>query len=215
MYMRDEDIAYEAAHHASGESVASVIAAYCPDDDIVTAADLPMDPNGLADRVWIVNPHDDDATQAAPAYNSVHVAVWDRTTDVLSACTVALPALSVTLSVLDPVDPPTPLPHDHSVRIALPPDIRRIEVPGATFSTAVPLGAAVYLIVRRELDAAVLRVDPYRSVPNAAYGLAMHHGLMVRWATGDPVTFQSASRPSEIVLISHPDAYLRIQPLLR
>lgn len=211
--MTDEEVSYEAAHQADWESMATLITTHRPRDGIVSPADLPMDAAQLADRVWIVHPGDDVGPEADSAGRSIHVALWDRTRDVLSACTVTLPAMSVTHTVQDPVSPPSAMPQAAAVRIAVRPDARRAGVADVVYSTDLPLGAAVHSIVQGELDAAVLQADPYRSIPNAAYGVAMHHGLIVRWADGAPVTFEGSRRAVGEVIVSRPDSYRRVQSL--
>lgn len=177
-----------------------------------------------AERVWIVDPLDGTYEYGQGRVDfAVHIALWQPAQQILSACTVDLPAQGLTRSVLDDVSAPAPLPTDRPIRIVAsrsrPPatlaqtvalladDLaeRGINEHGVEIMDVGSVGAKVNEILSGRADAYVHDTGFYEWDVAAPYGVAQHYGLIASHVDGSAVTFNHMPPYVTDLLVSHPD----------
>ena len=179
----DPDVLRKAGDRLSHEFLTAALAARRP-DDVVLSEEGADNPARLgARRVWIVDPLDGTREFGEPGRTdwAVHVALWERDPEDLTAGAVALPAQGMVLST---AEPPAPRPEDAAsgrIRIVVsrsrPPSFVR-NISGLINAELVPLGSAgakVAAVVCGEADAYV------------------HGGGFYEWDTAAPVAVARAA----------------------
>lgn len=170
-----------------------------------------------ADRVWIVDPLDGTSEygEAGRTDWAVHVALWERAANGLTAAAVALPARRTTLAT-DGRFPPLPAPA-RPPRIAVSRSRRPAflaEVAAIAGAVLTPIGSAgmkAMSILLGEADAYLHRgrMKEWDSAAPAAVAAAA--GLHVSRLDGSPLEFNTEDRLTLDLLICQPDL---AEPLL-
>ncbi len=147
-----------------------------------------------ADRVWILDPLDGtrEFSEEGRGDWAVHVALWERVADTLTAGAVALPARGMTLSAAD-IDPPKP--HDGPPRLVVsrtrPPAVA-LAVAEALAAELLPMGSAgakIAAVVLGEADAYVHGGGQYEWDSAAPVAVARAAGLFTSRLDGSPLRY--------------------------
>jgi 3'(2'), 5'-bisphosphate nucleotidase len=206
----------KAGDHNSNELLIAALAKLRPDDAVLSEESADDLARLDADRVWIVDPLDgtheygeEDRTDWA-----VHVALWERSADGLTAGAVALPARDLTLTTAGGW-PSRGASYD-PIRIAVS-RTRRPEwfdgVAERVGGVATPIGSAgmkAMSVVLGEADAYLHsgRMKEWDSAAPAAVAAAA--GLHVSRLDGRPLEFNTAERLTLDLLICLPDLAPRL-----
>ena len=169
-------------------------------DDAVLSEEGADDPGRLsADRVWIVDPLDGtrEFGEAGRTDWAVHVALWERARDGLTAGAVALPAQEVVLNTVEPpplpVDPPgTPLRIVVSRSRPAPFLPRMAEVAGADLDPLGSAGAKVAVVLIGEADAYVHAGGQYEWDSAAPVAVARAAGFHASRIDGSELSYNQS-----------------------
>jgi 3'(2'), 5'-bisphosphate nucleotidase len=185
----------DAGDRAAHELLVRLLAEERP-DDIVLSEEGKDDRRRLdADRVWIVDPLDGTREFSEPPRDdwAVHVALWERSADDLTAGAVAQPALGRTFHTGEP--PTVPARTSERPRIA----VSRSRPPEFVHGLArlldadlVPMGSAgckVVSVVRDVTDAYVHAGGQYEWDSAAPIAVARAAGLFTSRVDGSPMRY--------------------------
>jgi 3'(2'), 5'-bisphosphate nucleotidase len=180
--------------------------------DVVLSEEGADDPARLsADRVWIVDPLDGtrEFGEAGRTDWAVHVALWERATDGLTAGAVALPAQGEVLSTATP--PPLPGdPPGQPLRIVvsrtrpasfLP---RMAELAGADLVPLGSAGAKVAAVLLGEADAYVHAGGQYEWDSAAPVAVARAAGFHASRIDGSELSYNQADLLMPDILVCPP-----------
>jgi 3'(2'), 5'-bisphosphate nucleotidase len=188
-----------AGDRLSHEFLTSELARLRPDDAVLSEEGAD-DPGRLsADRVWIVDPLDGtrEFGEAGRTDWAVHVALWERARDGLTAGAVALPAQEVVLNTVEPpplpVDPPgTPLRIVVSRSRPAPFLPRMAEVAGADLDPLGSAGAKVAVVLIGEADAYVHAGGQYEWDSAAPVAVARAAGFHASRIDGSELSYNQS-----------------------
>ena len=188
-----------AGDRLSHEFLTSELARLRPDDAVLSEEGAD-DPGRLsADRVWIVDPLDGtrEFGEAGRTDWAVHVALWERARDGLTAGAVALPAQEVVLSTVEP--PPLPVdPAGNPLRIVVsrsrpaPFLPRMAEVAGADLDPLGSAGAKVAVVLIGEADAYVHAGGQYEWDSAAPVAVARAAGFHASRIDGSELSYNQS-----------------------
>lgn len=194
----------------SHEFLAAELAQARPDDVVLSEEGADDRSRLAADRVWIVDPLDgtNEFGESGRTDWAVHVALWERSADGLTAGAVALPARRMTLST-DGRYPPLP-PVGDPPRLA----VSRSRAPSFVGALAAavgvvptPIGSAgmkAMAILLGEADAYVHRGQMKEWDSAAPVVVAQAAGLHVSRLDGSPLQFNTPDRFTLDLLICQP-----------
>lgn len=217
----------DAADAESNELILNFLAEVRPNDAVLSEEAKDDAARLNSKRVWIVDPLDGTWEYGQDRVDfAVHVALWSD--GQLSACTVDLPAQSLTRSVLDPVTP-IDVPTDRPVRIvasrsrppatleAIRSSLARLASEAGVNTLGVEIvdvgsvGAKVNEILSGRADVYLHDTGFYEWDVAAPYGVAEHYGLTCSHMSGEPITFNHMPPYVEDLLVSH----ARLYPFVR
>jgi 3'(2'), 5'-bisphosphate nucleotidase len=191
-------------------------------DDVVLSEEGDDDLTRLdADRVWIVDPLDGTNEYGEGGRDdwAVHVALWERDADGLTAAAVALPARELTLTTQDnqttlpPISDPPRIAASRSRKPAFLDDLAtRI---GAV---TIPIGSAgmkAMSILLGEADAYLHKGQMKEWDSAAPAAVAQAYGLHVSRLDGSPLTFNNRDRLTPDLLICRQELAAEILAALR
>ena len=188
-----------AGDRLSHEFLTSELARLRPDDAVLSEEGAD-DPGRLsADRVWIVDPLDGtrEFGEAGRTDWAVHVALWERARDGLTAGAVALPAQEVVLNTVEP--PPLPAdPPGSPLRIVVsrsrpaPFLPRMAEVAGADLDPLGSAGAKVAVVLIGEADAYVHAGGQYEWDSAAPVAVARAAGFHASRIDGSELSYNQS-----------------------
>ena len=188
-----------AGDRLSHEFLTSELARLRPDDSVLSEEGAD-DPGRLsADRVWIVDPLDGtrEFGEAGRTDWAVHVALWERARDGLTAGAVALPAQKVVLSTVEP--PPLPAdPPGNPLRIVVsrsrpaPFLPRMAELAGADLDPLGSAGAKVAVVLIGEADAYVHAGGQYEWDSAAPVAVARAAGFHASRIDGSKLSYNQS-----------------------
>jgi 3'(2'), 5'-bisphosphate nucleotidase len=186
----------QAGDQTSHEFLTTELARLRP-DDVVLSEEGADDPARLnADRVWIVDPLDGtrEFGEAGRTDWAVHVALWERAKDGLTAGAVALPAQNEVLSTVAP--PPLPAdPPDQPYRIVVsrtrpaPFLPRMAELAGADLVPLGSAGAKVAAVLLGEADGYVHAGGQYEWDSAAPVAVARAAGFHASRIDGSELSY--------------------------
>lgn len=210
------------ADRASHLLIMDLLSAARPDDAILSEEGKDNDSRLSAERVWIVDPLDGTYEYGqGRADFAVHIALWEPATQILSACTVDLPAQGLTRSVLDADAAVAALPTDRPIRIVAsrsrPPATlpKTVEILGRLLADAGisdqgveiidvgSVGAKVNELIAGRADAYVHDTGFYEWDVAAPYGVAMHYGLVPSHVDGSAVVFNQMPPYVTDLMVAH------------
>ncbi|MEY2431807.1 MAG: 3(2), 5-bisphosphate nucleotidase [Acidimicrobiaceae bacterium] len=164
-----------------------------------------------ADRLWIVDPLDGTSEYGEEGRTdwAVHVALWERAHDGLTAGAVALPARQMTLSTHGgtPRLPALGTPPRIAMSRSRPPTFIA-DVAAMVDAVPTPIGSAgmkAMSILLGEADAYLHRGRMKEWDSAAPAAVAAAGGLHVSRLDGSPLTFNTRERLTLDLLICHPD----------
>jgi len=206
----------DAGDRAAHELLMALLAEHRP-ADVVLSEEGKDDRRRLdADRVWIVDPLDGTREFSEPPRDdwAVHVALWERGADDLTAGAVAQPALGRTFSTGDPVTLP---PADGGrPRIA----VSRTRPPGFVAglvetldAEVVPMGSAgvkVISVVRDVTDAYVHAGGQYEWDSAAPVAVARAAGLFTSRVDGSELRYNQSDVYLPDLVVCRPELADRI-----
>ena len=207
----------DAGDQHSHDFLAAELAKERPDDAVLSEEGADDRSRLSADRLWIVDPLDGTNEYGEPGRTdwAVHVALWERDADGLTAAAVSLPARHMTLST-DGHYPPLP-PVGAPPRLAVsrsraPEFVTQLAASSRVVPT--PIGSAgmkAMSILLGEADAYVHsgRMKEWDSAAPAAVAAAA--GLHVSRLDGSPLQFNTPERLTLDLLICQPSL---AEPLL-
>jgi 3'(2'), 5'-bisphosphate nucleotidase len=201
----------QAGDRTSHEFLTTELARLRP-DDVVLSEEGADDPARLnADRVWIIDPLDGtrEFGEAGRADWAVHVALWERAEDGLTAVAVALPARDEVLSTVTP--PPLPAdPPAQPLRIVvsrsrpaafLP---RMAELAGADLDPLGSAGAKVAAVLLGQADGYVHAGGQYEWDSAAPVAVARAAGFHASRIDGSELSYNQADLFMPDILVCLP-----------
>jgi len=208
----DPDVLRKAGDRLSHEFLVAELADRRP-GDVVLSEEGADDPARLgARRVWIVDPRDGTREFGEPGRTdwAVHVALWERGADDLTAGAVALPAQGRVLSTLEPPPPPDGTGAPARLRIVVsrsraPQFVRNIS--DLLSAELVPLGSAgakVAAVVGGEVDAYVHGGGFYEWDTAAPVAVARAAGFHASRIDGSPLAYNQADLLMPDILVCRP-----------
>ena len=214
-YLRDE------GDRQSHEFLAEALAKARP-DDVVLSEEGEDDLARLdADRVWIVDPLDGTNEYGEGGRDdwAVHVALWERDADGLTAAAVALPAREMTLTTSDQqqslpaISDPPRIATSRSRKPAF-----LDELAESVGAVTIPIGSAgmkAMSILLGESDAYLHKGQMKEWDSAAPAAVAQAHGLHVSRLDGSPLTFNNRDRLTPDLLICREELAARLLDALR
>ncbi len=205
------------------EFIAAALAEHRPHDALLSEEGKDDDRRLTAERVWIVDPLDGTWEYGQFRHDfAVHVALWHSTSQMLSACSVDLPAQGLTRSVLDEVSGPGALPINRPIRVVA----SRSRAPKSLQAAIVMLserltqdgvsdlgveivdvgsvGAKVNVILSGDAEAYVHDSGFYEWDVAAPFGVARHYGYEASHVDGRAMTFNHMPPYVTDLVVSHP-----------
>jgi 3'(2'), 5'-bisphosphate nucleotidase len=192
--------------------------------DHVLSEEAPDDPSRRhADRVWIVDPLDGtrEYARAGRADWAVHIALWERAANGLTAGAVALPDQDLLLTTCDPIPTDVVEPREGtrlrlvvsgSRRPAVVDDLAR-EL-SAEISTWGSAGAKAARVITGVDDVYLHDTDLNEWDAAAPVAVAQAHGLVATALDGSPLEFNKASAINGSLLMGRPDVLDRVRVAL-
>src|SRR4051812_6359171 len=206
----------DAGDRAAHELLVELLAQYRPTDAVLSEEGKDDKVRLQSDRVWIVDPLDGTREFSEPPRDdwAVHVALWERDPDDLTAGAVALPGLGQTLTTGDDIDLP-PSSSDRP-RIAVsrsrPPSFTDGLV-AALGGETVPMGSAgfkVLSVVRDVTDAYVHAGGQYEWDSAAPVAVARAAGLFTSRVDGSPLRYNQDDVYLPDLVVCRPELSERI-----
>jgi 3'(2'), 5'-bisphosphate nucleotidase len=205
----------------ANELILAELAAARPNDAVLSeeSADDPVRLN--ASRVWIIDPLDGTRqykTEGRPDW-AVHVALWEREVNGLTAAAVAMPELGsvFTTEVVEGEG----FDHEAPVRLqpiilvseTRPPDVSAAAdaVDGVVASLG-SAGAKILAVVRGDADAYIHAGGQYQWDSAAPVAIALAHGFHASRIDGSPLIYNEADTSLPDLVVCRPDL---AEPLLR
>jgi 3'(2'), 5'-bisphosphate nucleotidase len=167
-----------------------------------------------ADRVWIVDPLDGTRqyrTEGRPDW-AVHVALWERSANGLTAAAVSMPELGsvFTTDVVEgeAFDPEAPVRLQPIILVS---DSRAPDVSAAAnavdgvIATMGSAGAKILAVVRGDADAYIHAGGQYQWDSAAPVAIAMAHGFHASRLDGSPLVYNAADPSLPDLVVCRPD----------
>ena len=201
----------DAGDRAAHELLMELLAEHRP-DDIVLSEEGKDDRRRLeADRVWIVDPLDGTREFSEPPRDdwAVHVALWERAADDLTAGAVARPALGRTFHTGEPpvVPPATAARPRIAVSRTRPPEFVH-GLARLLDAELVPMGSAgckVISVARDVTDAYVHAGGQYEWDSAAPVAVARAAGLFTSRVDGSPLRYNQADVYLPDLIVCRPE----------
>jgi 3'(2'), 5'-bisphosphate nucleotidase len=225
----DADVLRKAGDRLSHEFLAAELAARRPDDAVLSEEGIDDKARLNADRVWIVDPLDGTREFGEEGRTdwAVHVALWERAADGLTAGAVALPAQGTVLSTVDPPEAGKTIatapanPAGRPVRLVVSRSrAARIvyEVADRVGGELVPCGSAgakVATVITGQTDAYLHAGGFYEWDTAAPAAVATHAGFHVSRIDGSPVVYNRDDPLLPDILICRPAIADRLLDAIR
>lgn len=191
--------------------IAAALAQAVPGDAVLSEEAVDTDARLRADRVWIIDPVDGTREFGEPPRDdwAVHVALWERDADDVTAGAVALPAMDLVLRTDQP--PPAPAPHDGPPRLVVSrtrPPQQALAVAEALGAELVPMGSAgakAMAVVRGVADLYVHAGGQYEWDSAAPVAVARAAGLHTSRIDGSPLRYNQPDPYLPDLLVCRPD----------
>ena len=168
-----------------------------------------------AERVWILDPLDGtrEFSEEGRGDWAVHVALWERAADGLTAAAVGLPSRGMTLSAAD-VDPPKP--HRGPPRLVVsrsrPPAVA-LAVAEALAAELVPMGSAgakIAAVILGEAEAYVHGGGQYEWDSAAPVAVARAAGMFTSRLDGSPLRYNQTDVRLPDLIVCRPELSAQI-----
>ena len=210
----DPDVLRKAGDRLSHEFLVAELAARRPHDAVLSEEGIDDKARLSADRVWIVDPLDGTREFGEEGRSdwAVHVALWERDKDGLTAGAVALPAQGTVLSTLDPPKAPTAEGQQPDKPLKL--VVSRSRAPQLVYDVAniidavlVPCGSAgakAATVITGQTDAYLHAGGFYEWDTAAPVAVATHAGFHVARIDGSDVRYNQDDPLLPDILVCRP-----------
>ena len=210
----DPDVLRKAGDRLSHEFLVAELAARRPHDAVLSEEGIDDKARLSADRVWIVDPLDGTREFGEEGRSdwAVHVALWERDKDGLTAGAVALPAQGEVLSTANPPKEPEDEPQPPGTPLKL--VVSRSRAPQLVYDVAdrinavlVPCGSAgakVATVVTGQTDAYLHAGGFYEWDTAAPVAVAVKAGFHVSRIDGSDVTYNRDDPLLPDILVCRP-----------
>ena len=206
----------DAGDQQSQQLLARLLAEHRPDDAVLSEEADDDRVRLTADRVWIIDPLDGTREYGEPPRDdwAVHVALWERAADGLTAGAVALPAQDITLSTggqLPALAEAPGAPRLVVSRTRAPEFVTAVA--GRLAGELVPMGSAgakAMAILQGKADVYVHSGGMHEWDAAAPVAVALAAGLHVSRFDGSPLRFNTAEALSTELVVCLPELAERV-----